>query len=509
MASEGQDRCGRCSLSYNKEERCPRTLVCGHTSCTSCLDALIQSNERRCPSCSRPFFSYSTVLIPKDFQVLRRLGESSKSSLSSSYSSPLKLKSSLSVDSSLSRSSVSRERFSASSTLAASKTEGSFDIGGSVRPRSDRAESGLSAASAGVSSPPPPPSSAPPTLDETSNDLQVSGAQVRSPSGVDGVDGGSGGSFSRLSKSSSMDEAAGTYTTPSYSFPAIRTRLSSATSRATDTSTSITTATTTTKTELRPVKSLPPLSSSAAFKSPSISSPLSAEASSSPSFSTYTSPFLRTSSSSSSSSSSLNASTIKSLQSGYKKLSLDSSKEMQGSHVTSPLSDPVDSSGLSRSMPSLHKLESKLSVPSGDSSQDQVDLGLSKWKLKTSMSLSRKSSDISSSSSSSSSSSRQDTSSLRMYDKDTSSSHVRSFARSSATPTHVLRMCRSITSKTRPAADEIEMTTQTSDPNTSPSSEQRSNSSSSFSLLFYLNRVLLLLFLISCLEELTEPEWVG
>ncbi|XP_063847887.1 serine-rich adhesin for platelets-like [Scylla paramamosain] len=505
MAGDGQDKCGRCSLAYNKEERCPRTLVCGHTSCTACLDALIQAGERRCPSCSRQFFSYSTVLIPKDFQVLRRLGELSKSSQLSSYTSPLKLKSSLSVDSSLARSPVSRERFSASSALRDSQTEGSFDIGGSVRPRSEGGVTGLSDASTGVSLPPPPPSSAPPSLDETSNDLQVSRSQVEDPSGVDGGGGGSGGSFSRLSKSSSGDEAAGTFTTPSYSFPAIRTRLSTATSRATDISASTTTTATTTSTgskmELRPVKSLPPLSSSAAIKSPSISSPLSAEASSSASSSGYTSPFLRTSSSSSSSSSfssSLNTSTIRSLQSGYKKLSLDSSEETQGSQVPSSLSGSVDSSGLSRSMPSLHKLESKLSVPSGGGSQDEVDLSVSTWKLKTSKSLSRRKYSVTSSSS------RQDTSSLRMCNNDTSStspsssSHlrrsrdasrqadtqtkeVRPFARSSGTPTHVLRMCRSITSKTRPAADdEAEVATLTRDSNTSSSSYQTSSSSSSF-----------------------------
>lgn len=118
-----------------------------------------------------------------------------------------------------------------------------------------------------------------------------------------------------------------------------------------------------------------------------------------------------------------------------------------------------------------------------------MDLSVSSWKLNTSMSLSRRKysdtsssisrhdKDTSSTLSSSSSHVRRSKDASRQVD--TQTREVRPFARSSGTPSHVLRMCRSITSKTR-ADDEAEAATQTRDSNTSSSSYQRSSSSSSY-----------------------------
>ncbi|KAK3884622.1 hypothetical protein Pcinc_011105 [Petrolisthes cinctipes] len=75
MASEEEDeglKCGQCLLRYGKGERCPRSLFCGHTFCTSCLDQAIGAGNRRCPSCNRSFFSQKATQLPTDFALLRR-----------------------------------------------------------------------------------------------------------------------------------------------------------------------------------------------------------------------------------------------------------------------------------------------------------------------------------------------------------------------------------------------------------------------------------------------------
>lgn len=53
-STRGLDICQFCGLRYNVGERIPRILVhCGHTLCTSCIQALHHNNRVRCPICRK------------------------------------------------------------------------------------------------------------------------------------------------------------------------------------------------------------------------------------------------------------------------------------------------------------------------------------------------------------------------------------------------------------------------------------------------------------------------
>nr|XP_053635091.1 uncharacterized protein LOC128690405 [Cherax quadricarinatus] len=69
---ENQLECQECRQSYGSGERCPRSLFCGHTFCTKCLDRAIVSGRRRCSSCGRPFIATSAAQLPTDYALLRR-----------------------------------------------------------------------------------------------------------------------------------------------------------------------------------------------------------------------------------------------------------------------------------------------------------------------------------------------------------------------------------------------------------------------------------------------------
>ncbi|XP_042206968.1 mucin-5AC-like [Homarus americanus] len=75
--------CSECRQKYSKGERCPRALFCGHTFCTHCLDQVILRKSRRCPICTRPFIALSATQLPTDFTLLKRA--SSKTDPGSSF----------------------------------------------------------------------------------------------------------------------------------------------------------------------------------------------------------------------------------------------------------------------------------------------------------------------------------------------------------------------------------------------------------------------------------------
>ncbi|XP_045614954.2 uncharacterized protein [Procambarus clarkii] len=88
--------CGVCRQRYAaKGDLCPRTLFCGHTFCTRCLDRAITSGSRRCLSCSRPFIALSASQLLTDFSILKRVSSrkddaaSSKTPGTSFYNSSL------------------------------------------------------------------------------------------------------------------------------------------------------------------------------------------------------------------------------------------------------------------------------------------------------------------------------------------------------------------------------------------------------------------------------------
>ncbi|XP_071538496.1 uncharacterized protein [Panulirus ornatus] len=68
---EARLECSECHLKYDKGKRCPRSLFCGHTFCTHCLEQVIARGTRRCPTCSRPFIALSAAQLPTDFNLLK------------------------------------------------------------------------------------------------------------------------------------------------------------------------------------------------------------------------------------------------------------------------------------------------------------------------------------------------------------------------------------------------------------------------------------------------------
>lgn len=64
--------CSVCGERYARGEHCPRSLLCGHVFCTTCLDRVISAGSPKCPTCSRPFISFSATQLPTNFTVLKR-----------------------------------------------------------------------------------------------------------------------------------------------------------------------------------------------------------------------------------------------------------------------------------------------------------------------------------------------------------------------------------------------------------------------------------------------------
>ncbi|KAK7079204.1 hypothetical protein SK128_003940, partial [Halocaridina rubra] len=72
-ADENALRCPLCQHLYNKKDRCPRRLLCGHTLCTACLAILIETSNRKCSTCRRPFLASSETQLPTDFSVYKKI----------------------------------------------------------------------------------------------------------------------------------------------------------------------------------------------------------------------------------------------------------------------------------------------------------------------------------------------------------------------------------------------------------------------------------------------------
>ncbi|KAK3922991.1 Roquin-2 [Frankliniella fusca] len=75
--------CNICFEDFNQESRIPKVLPCGHTICLQCL---LQSDRRECPTCRRAFNSPPS-LLPTNF-VLLRLMESAPDGGVSAVSCP-------------------------------------------------------------------------------------------------------------------------------------------------------------------------------------------------------------------------------------------------------------------------------------------------------------------------------------------------------------------------------------------------------------------------------------
>ncbi|XP_047502334.1 uncharacterized protein LOC125047858 [Penaeus chinensis] len=85
MAGPGPS-CGLCGKLYTKTDRRPRSLLCGHTFCTLCLEEAIRAKSCNCPSCSHPFIAFSAAQLPTDFSVLQKITSSSSNAPYDSFS---------------------------------------------------------------------------------------------------------------------------------------------------------------------------------------------------------------------------------------------------------------------------------------------------------------------------------------------------------------------------------------------------------------------------------------
>uniref|UniRef100_A0A914UME8 RING-type domain-containing protein n=1 Tax=Plectus sambesii TaxID=2011161 RepID=A0A914UME8_9BILA len=67
--------CTICWGPYNSDSKCPRSIQCGHTFCTECIDQLIESqrNKFSCPKCRKEFNISSSNDLAKNFGLLEAL----------------------------------------------------------------------------------------------------------------------------------------------------------------------------------------------------------------------------------------------------------------------------------------------------------------------------------------------------------------------------------------------------------------------------------------------------
>ncbi|KAG7165801.1 E3 ubiquitin-protein ligase TRIM32-like 3, partial [Homarus americanus] len=71
---EEQDvNCSVCMESFNEQHNSPRTLRCGHTLCSPCIEALLTKCivERNCPECRKPLKITAVCHVPVSYTILR------------------------------------------------------------------------------------------------------------------------------------------------------------------------------------------------------------------------------------------------------------------------------------------------------------------------------------------------------------------------------------------------------------------------------------------------------
>lgn len=64
--------CIVCLEAYG-DDRLPRTLACGHSYCTSCIDQLIGNKNKRCPDCRKTFKAAKSANLSVNYSLMNLL----------------------------------------------------------------------------------------------------------------------------------------------------------------------------------------------------------------------------------------------------------------------------------------------------------------------------------------------------------------------------------------------------------------------------------------------------
>nr|XP_045607518.1 tripartite motif-containing protein 5-like isoform X2 [Procambarus clarkii] len=87
MDYDKPEECTVCCDNYDEALRRPRTLPCGHTFCSQCIETTFKNNELVCPSCRTEHIVASTSRFPVNYGMeafIRKLGCNATSESSSS-----------------------------------------------------------------------------------------------------------------------------------------------------------------------------------------------------------------------------------------------------------------------------------------------------------------------------------------------------------------------------------------------------------------------------------------
>lgn len=70
---EQEVNCCICMEPFDEDDHTPRTLKCGHTLCSFCIESLLQRcvNDRNCPECRKPLKITNVSHLPVSYTVLR------------------------------------------------------------------------------------------------------------------------------------------------------------------------------------------------------------------------------------------------------------------------------------------------------------------------------------------------------------------------------------------------------------------------------------------------------
>ncbi|XP_064088632.1 uncharacterized protein LOC135203006 [Macrobrachium nipponense] len=71
--NEEEPNCNICFEAYDDDEHSPRTLRCGHSLCTPCIDTLVKRSlpDRVCPECRKPIKISNATHLPVSYTILR------------------------------------------------------------------------------------------------------------------------------------------------------------------------------------------------------------------------------------------------------------------------------------------------------------------------------------------------------------------------------------------------------------------------------------------------------